>query len=88
MLIIVNYTVRLSGLMLSQGKGGPEGRALRSVAIASRLFYISKDTHHSIEFCCSEDQCEKSRSRSMSLVLIVLPPGQIMRTVRCAIFAI
>jgi hypothetical protein len=57
-LIIINHTVRLSGLTLSQGKGGPAGRALRSEAVASRLFYISKDTHHSMESCCSEDQCE------------------------------
>ena len=57
-LFLINHTVRLSGMTLSQGKGGPAGRALRSEAIASRLFYISKDTHHSIESCCSEDQCE------------------------------
>ena len=33
-LIIVNHAVRLSGLTLSQGKGGPAGRTLRSEAIA------------------------------------------------------
>ena len=54
-LVLVNHTVRLSGLTLSQGKGGPAGRALRSEAIAAPLFYISKDTHHLIESCCSED---------------------------------
>lgn len=38
-LVLVNHTVRLSGLTLSQGKGGPAGRALRSEAIAAPLFY-------------------------------------------------
>ena len=64
MLIIVNYTVRLLlGLMLSQGKGGPAGRALRSEAVASLLFYISKDTHHSIESCCSYAALRTKASR-------------------------
>ena len=34
-LFLINHTVRLSGMTLSQGKGGPAGRALRSKAIAA-----------------------------------------------------
>ena len=34
-LFLINHTVRLSGMTLSQGKGGPAGRALRSEAIAA-----------------------------------------------------
>ena len=34
-MLLINHTVRLSGMTLSQGKGGPAGRALRSEAIAA-----------------------------------------------------
>lgn len=54
-LIVVNHTVRLSGLKFAQAKGGPQGRTLRSEATA-KLLYISNETHHSIEACCSEEQ--------------------------------
>ena len=56
-LIVVNHTVRLDGLKFAQAKGGPQGRKLRSEATA-KLVYISNDTHHSIEACCSEEQSE------------------------------
>ena len=54
-LIVVNHTVRLAGLKFAQAKGGPQGRTLRAEAVA-KLIYISNDTHHSIEACCSEEQ--------------------------------
>ena len=54
---MVNHTVRLAGLKFAQAKGGPQERRLRSEATA-KLFYISNDTHHSIEACCSEQQSE------------------------------
>ena len=54
---MVNHTVRLAGLKFAQAKGGPQERRLRSEATA-KLLYISNDTHHSIEACCSEEQSE------------------------------
>ena len=56
-LIVVNHTVRLAGLKFAQAKGGPQERTLRSES-AAKLVYISNDTHHSIEACCSEEQSE------------------------------
>ena len=48
--------VRLSGLQLAPGKGGPQGRELRGAKEAkaklySWLYYISRETHYSIEVC-------------------------------------
>lgn len=54
-LIVINHTVRLSGLRFSKGKGGPQNRILRSEA-SGKLLHISLETHHSIEACCSVDQ--------------------------------
>ena len=58
--LVVNHMVRLSGLKFSHGKGGPQERELRSATddtvstteAGTKLYYISRDTHHSIEACC------------------------------------
>ena len=51
--------VRLGGLRLADGKGGPQGRELRQPKEAApKLLYIGKETHYSIEACCDEDQSE------------------------------
>jgi hypothetical protein len=52
-LLIVNHTVRLSGLQFAAGKGGAAKRELRSMGSEAKpkLLYISRDTHHSIEAC-------------------------------------
>ena len=55
--IVVNHTVRLDGLQFTAAKGGPQQRTLRSEAHL-KLYYISRDTHTSIEACCSESQEE------------------------------
>ena len=52
--MVVNHTVRLSGLQFSNGPGGPAQRVNRSTEAAPKLFYISRETHHSIEACCEE----------------------------------
>ena len=54
-LLVVNHMVRLAGLQLSDGKGGPQQRELRSLTeVGPKLLYISRETHHSIEACCDE----------------------------------
>lgn len=55
--IVVNHTVRLDGLQFTAAKGGPQQRTLRSEAHL-KLYYISRETHTSIEACCSETQEE------------------------------
>jgi len=61
-LLVVNHTVRLSGLQFANGKAGPAGRVLKSMTkeaeAKGKLVYISSETHHSIEACCDEDQWE------------------------------
>ena len=47
--------VRLSGLQFDKGKGGPAERELRvpkGSEVAAKVYYISKETHHSLLACC------------------------------------
>ena len=53
-LLVVNHTVRLSGLRFDPAKGGPAGRVLRGrKEAAAKIYYISRETHHSLLSCCS-----------------------------------
>lgn len=51
-MIHVSSLVRLQGLKFSPGPSGPQGRAMRSGV--TRLFYLSRDAHNSIESTCYE----------------------------------
>ena len=52
--LVVNHTVRLSGLRFDPAKGGPAGRVLRGrKEAAAKIYYISRETHHSLLSCCS-----------------------------------
>ena len=54
-LLVVNTMVRLSGLQFDKGKGGPAGRELRTPKglkeSAAKVYYISRETHHSLLAC-------------------------------------
>ena len=55
-LLVVNHMVRLSGLQFDAGKGGPSDRNLRvpkGKEASLKVYYISRETHHSLLSCCS-----------------------------------
>ena len=51
-LIHVSALIRLGGLRFAPGPGGPADRQMRSGV--SKLYYLSRDVHHSILACCFE----------------------------------
>ena len=51
-LIAVSSMIRVGGLKFSPGAGGPAGRSLRSGV--TKLYYLGRDTHNTIESCCVE----------------------------------
>ena len=51
-LIHVSSLIRLCGLRFAPGPGGPADRQMRSGV--TKLYYLSKDVHHSILACCFE----------------------------------
>ena len=51
-LIHVSSLIRLGGLRFAQGPGGPADRSMRSGV--TKLYYLSRDVHHSILACCFE----------------------------------
>lgn len=51
-LIHVSALIRLGGLRFAPGPGGPADRQMRSGV--TKLYYLSRDVHHSILACCFE----------------------------------
>ena len=53
-MIHVSSLIRISGLLFSNGPGGPAGRKSHSAEKEGKRFYLSRETHNVIVSCCYE----------------------------------
>ena len=53
-MVHVSSLIRISGLLFSNGPGGPAERVSRSAEKEGKRYYLSREAHHAILSCCYE----------------------------------